>query len=216
MDHHPGDRGARSLLLLGAVYAALLAFMWLVIPLNSLPLTLLGAIAILGFMVMDPVRRRERGSDLGVTGHHFAGAVGGLIGPTIVLLAALAILNRVSGVDPKWSRFVARFGTILPWALLQQGLLQATFNRRLSRVFGDGIRSAALTAVAFGGMHLPNPLLSAATTLTGLWWARVYQRTPDLYALTLCHALLSAAAQTLLPGSWTHGFRVGPGYFRWH
>lgn len=216
MDHRFMSHDARSLFLLATVYAALLAYLWLVIPLNRLPLTIAGAVMILGFMVMDPVWRREKGSALGLTGHHFAGAIRGLIGPTIVLLAVLAILNRVTGVDPKWSRFLARFGTILPWAMLQQGLLQATFNRRLAGVFGEGVRSSALTAAAFGGMHLPNPLLSAATTLTGLWWARVYQRTPDLFALTIVHALLSAAAQSLLPGSWTHGFRVGPGYFRWH
>ena len=65
-------------------------------------------------------------------------------------------------------------------------------------------------------MHLPGALLTAVTLLTGVWWSRVYQKRPNLWALVICHALLSALAQSWLPGAWTHGFRVGPGWYRWH
>lgn len=209
------DRG-RSLLFLVLVYAGLQAYLWLIVPTNRLPLIVAGAAAILAILIGDPIRRKERADELGLTGRFLGGAARGLLWPTVALLVALVLLAQVAPVSPRWSRFLRRFLVILPWAILQQGLLQATFNRRLIRIFGPGARSSLLTGLAFGGMHLPNPLLTAATFLTGTWWARVYQRTPNLYALTICHALLSAAAQTLLPGAWTHGFRVGPGYFRWH
>jgi hypothetical protein len=206
-----------SLLFLGAVYLGLQAYLWLVVPTRDSLAIAIGAILILIVMIGDPIRRGESPRSLGLDFHHAGRAARWLVPLTLGALALLWLTNRIAGAaPPDPARFGRRFLAILPWALLQQGLLQATFNRRLSAGLGNGWPAALLVALAFGGMHLPGALLVGFTAVAGLAWARVYQLAPNLWLLVLSHALLSAAAQSTLPAAWTHGFRVGPGWFRWH
>ena len=100
----------------------------------------------------------------------------------------------------------------MPWAFVQQGLLQVTFNRRLAAIWGPGWRTATTVGLLMGGMHLPNVPLTVATTVLGVGWAAAYARAPNLWLLAASQGLLSAAAQSLIPGAWTHKFRVGPLY----
>lgn len=219
-----------SLLFLLAVYAGLEIYLWLVIPARLWPLTLIGALLILAVMIGDPWRRGETLRTVGLSFRDLLPGLRRVALPTILLVALLVATNRLlvlagpeARVPPRLglpepfsaARFLSRFLIILPWALLQQGLLQPTFNRRLSAALGPGWPAAILNGLCFGAMHLPGPALTAATFAAGTWWSRVYQKKPSLWALVLSHAILSAAAQELLPSAWTHGFRVGPGYFHW-
>jgi hypothetical protein len=208
------DRKAFTWLLLTLVYAALQAYLWFVVPTRNTPAIASGAILILTFIIADPIRRGETWDSVGLTGRNFLEAWRLLLLPTVGALALLLIVYAVTPDAPRQGRFFRRFVQLLPWALLQQSLLQATFNRRLTAVMGAGWRSSFVNGLFFAGMHLPGPLLTALTFLAGSVWSRVYQRRPNLLALVLCHAILSGAAQALLPSEWTHGFRVGPGYFR--
>lgn len=212
-----GSRTRRSLLFLVVVYLGLQAFLWLVVPTRNTPLIAAAGIVVLAVMIADPVRRGETAASAGLTLEQFGPALRALALPSLGLVALLFAVNALAdgAPDPRWSAFLRRFRNILPWALLQQGLLQVTFNRRLTALYGPGLRSAALNGVAFAGMHLPGPLLTAGTFVFGTFWSRAWQRTPNLWAFVIGHALVSAAAQTLLPAAWTHGFRVGPGWFRW-
>ncbi|MDZ4804677.1 MAG: CPBP family glutamic-type intramembrane protease, partial [Candidatus Eisenbacteria bacterium] len=207
-----------TLAYLGTLYVLLEAFLWLIVPTRNSILIGIGAVLILCVMVLDPIHRRESASSVGLSLRHLGNASRIVLPVTILLVLGLYALNRwlPDAPDPDGTRFMKRFLNILPWAFLQQGLLQATFNRRITAASSPGWRSAMIVGAAFGGMHLPNPLLVTLTSIMGTIWGRAYQRAPNLWVLILSHALLSAAAQSALPSAWTHGFRVGPGYYRWH
>jgi membrane protease YdiL (CAAX protease family) len=99
------------------------------------------------------------------------------------------------------------------WGLVQQYALQGFVNRRAQIVFGAGIRSVLLVALVFALLHLPNPWLSIATFAGGIVSAAVYQRQPNLFALSLAHALMSLLLVFAVPNSILGGLRVGLRYF---
>jgi len=204
-------------LFLGAVYLGLEAYLWWIVPTRNSLYIAVGAIVILVVLIGDPIRSRETAASIGLDATHLRRASIQLLPLTALAMLMLFAVNRLSGEAlPDMHRFGRRFLAILPWAFLQQGMLQATFNRRITAHLGPGWPAAGIVALAFAGMHLPGPLLVAMTGLAGLVWARVYQSAPNLWVLVLSHALLSAMAQSSLPREWTHSFRVGPGWFRWH
>ncbi|HEX7877824.1 MAG TPA: CPBP family intramembrane glutamic endopeptidase [Candidatus Eisenbacteria bacterium] len=216
-DRNPTPGGAAPWFFLGAVYLGLEAYLWLVVPTRNSLLIAIGAIVVLFVLVGDPIRRGETADSVGLDVTHLRQATLRLLPMTALAMIVLFAVNQlVAAPPPDLPRFGRRFLAILPWAFLQQGMLQATFNRRITARLGPGWRAAGLVALAFAGMHLPGPLLVAITGLAGLVWARTYQSAPNLWVLVLSHALLSAMAQSSLPREWTHGFRVGPGWFRWH
>ena len=101
----------------------------------------------------------------------------------------------------------------LAWGLLQQYVLQAFINRRAQILFGKGAGSILVVAMVFALLHLPNPWLMGATFFSGLIWAAVYQRAPNLYALALSHAFLTWALISTFPASALHSLRVGYKFF---
>ena len=212
-----GRRPRDSWLFLLLVYLGLQLYLWVVVPTRYVPAIVAGAVPILAVLIGDPIRRGETADSVGLTGRHIRRAAIIALPMTLGAAIVLLLVNQFSGAGaPDWSRFGRRALAILPWALLQQGMLQATFNRRIVAARGPGWSSALLVGFAFAGMHLPNPFLTGLTLVAGTAWARLYQSAPNLWILVLSHTLLSAAAQTTLPSAWTHGFRVGPGWFRWH
>lgn len=99
------------------------------------------------------------------------------------------------------------------WGFLQQYALQAIVNRQAQRIWGKGFPSVLFVALIFGGLHMPNPALVIATFAGGCLWASVYQRTPNLFALAMSHAMMSMLLIWALPPSALHGMRVGLGYY---
>ena len=119
---------------------------------------------------------------------------------------------RAAGGRAGWSLFgLPVWG--FAWGLLQQLVLQGFVNRRAQLIFGKGFGSVVLVASVFALLHLPNPLLTAATFAGGLLWAWAYQRTPNLIALALSHAVMTWVLVSTLPGSALGGLRVGYKYF---
>ena len=99
------------------------------------------------------------------------------------------------------------------WGLLQQYALQGFINRRAQILWGRGWLSVFLVALVFGGLHLPNPLLSLATFAGGLVWAYAYQRAPNLPALGLSHGLMTWVLVSSLPPASLYNLRVGFKFF---
>ena len=152
--------------------------------------------------------------DVGWRWDNFLAALRLLVIPTFVAGGLILVVGFYSGgfrsnkwLDWKWLMW------LLVWALIQQYSLQGFINRRAQLVFGRGFRSVLLVGAIFATLHLPNPLLTLATLVGGILWATIYQRTPNLFALSLSHALISLLLVFALPNSFLHGLRVGFRYF---
>ncbi len=103
---------------------------------------------------------------------------------------------------------------ILPfWGMAQQYGIQGVVNRRLQSMLGSGWSSSLLTGLIFSALHLPKPTLTLATLIAGIVWSFVYQRFPNLYAIALSHALLSASLANSFPVWLLPNMKAGLGYF---
>lgn len=164
----------------------------------------------LALMIFSHRAYGETLSDIGFRTDNFVAAAKLLVIPTIVAMALIVVISGFSSANPplRW-----RFLLVPFWALFQQYALQGFMNRRAQIVAGKGWKSAALVALLFAIVHLPNPLLFALTFAGGLIWAIVYQRQPNLFALALSHALTSVTVALFLGSKWTNGLRVGFKYF---
>ena len=170
----------------------------------------------LGIILMG-LSHRARGETLRTIGwrvDNFWRAVLLLVLPTlcgVVIIVVAGFLTGGFGSD-KWREW--RWLVWLPaWTLIQQYALQGFVNRRAQIVFGAGYRSVLLVAAVFALLHLPNPWLTIATLLGGVVWAAIYQRVPNLLALSLSHAVMSMLLVWALPTSVLKALRVGLRFF---
>ncbi len=101
-----------------------------------------------------------------------------------------AVVDRVLN----W-RIVAAFGCYLPWALMQQTLLQFYLLGRLLALFPKRFLWAPLmiTGICFGLVHLPDVWTALVTVAAGALWSFIYYRYRLLLPLALSHAALGSA-----------------------
>jgi membrane protease YdiL (CAAX protease family) len=201
---------------IASVTSSFLIAEWMVMPFaeNS---KIVAAIPIgLAFilMLLSHRARVESAREIGWRLDNFGSAVRLLILPMLIGVVALIGI----GLMMKSLRFdrqqVLEWAVWLPlWGLMQQYVMQGFINRRAQILFGGGSKSVLLVALIFALLHLPNPWLSVATFAGGLVWAYVYQRTPNLLALALSHALMSMLLALSLPPTTINSLRVGIKYF---
>jgi membrane protease YdiL (CAAX protease family) len=172
-----------------------------------------------GLMISSHRLRREDLRDLGFRFDNFLRA-GKLLVLPMVLTAVLCLgvgwwfggkINflRWHAGRPLGGQLLLGFG----WGLLQQYVLQGFINRRAQIIWGQGWLSILLVATVFGGLHLPNPWLTAVTFAGGAIWAAVYQKAPNLFALAVSHSLMTWVIVSTLPGSALNHLRIGFKYF---
>jgi membrane protease YdiL (CAAX protease family) len=171
-------------------------------------------VAILGFVLLSHVLRRERAETLGFHSRNLREC----LDEFLPLLGFLGLAAVAAGILLQTTRpirfsdaFLAWFG-YLPWGTFQQYLLNGYFLNRLGRVMAP--RSASLaSAMLFSGAHLPNWFLMAVTLLLGYCCARLYQRHKNLYFLGIAHATVGFLLFLVVPDSISHHLVVGPGWF---
>jgi len=167
----------------------------------------------LSLMVFSHHQRRESLRYLGVRWDNFWAALRSLVLPTAIAIV-LIILSNWGFNDGLASRPVKARLLVVPfWALFQQYALQGYVNRRAQMVAGPGVFSTVLVGVVFAILHLPSPFLVSITLAGGLIWASVYQKKPNLFALTVSHTLLSWTLALFIPNNLAQHLRVGFKYF---
>jgi hypothetical protein len=92
-------------------------------------------------------------------------------------------------------RILAAFGCYLPWALMQQTLLQFYLLGRLLVLLPKKFRfvAFAITGACFGLVHLPDVWTAGVTVIAGTVWSLVYYRYRLLLPLAFSHAALGSA-----------------------
>jgi membrane protease YdiL (CAAX protease family) len=152
--------------------------------------------------------------EIGFRLDNFVAATKLLLVPTIAAIAIIVWSSWFTSGDYFDGRLPrARFLLVPLWALFQQYALQGFINRRAQIVLGQGWKSIVFVALLFGVVHLPNPMLFVFTLVGGLIWAAVYQKEPNLYALTLSHAAASVVVSLFVPLELINSLRVGLKYF---
>jgi membrane protease YdiL (CAAX protease family) len=101
-----------------------------------------------------------------------------------------AVANRVFN----W-RILAVFGCYLPWALMQQSLLEFYFLGRLLVLFPKRhfFVPMVITGICFGLVHLPDLSTASVTVAAGFVWSVIYRRYRMLLPLAISHAALGTA-----------------------
>ncbi|MEE8350248.1 MAG: CPBP family intramembrane glutamic endopeptidase [Acidobacteriota bacterium] len=127
--------------------------------------------------------------------------VTGLFAILVLLAAALAGEYRLE----RWGDLLI----YLPWALIQQHGLQNFLFRRFRTVTSYPVLALAGAVVLFALFHLPNSPLMAATLLGGALWCWAFRRVPNLWAVSLSHALLAALLLVFFKFSLFNQFQIG-------
>src|ERR1043166_1312569 len=123
------------------------------------------------------------------------------IPPAVIFLLIGGFVAYQSGGWPgvagrvfNW-RILAAFGCYLPWALMQQTLLQFYLLGRLLALFPRQHRFVPMmiTGACFGLVHLPDVWTALVTVASGMVWSFLYYRYRLLLPLAFSHAALGSA-----------------------
>lgn len=92
-------------------------------------------------------------------------------------------------------RILGAFGWYLPWALMQQTLLQFYLLGRLLALFPKRLLPVPfiITGACFGLVHLPDICTALVTVAAGIVWGLLYYRYRLLLPLAFSHAALGSA-----------------------
>ena len=205
---------------IAAVSASALVAEWAVFGLagEGTPVLMFPVVTAVAFMLVSHRLRRESAREVGWRLDNFWPAARLLL-PTMLIVSALLVgLGWYAGTLDlgRWEGGQSILGMpalSLLWGPLQQYALQGFINRRAQLVFGPGRSSVLLVGFLFALFHLPNPWLTLATFTGGLFWAWVYQRAPNLFAVGLSHGLMTWVLISSVPPSALHNLRVGFKYF---
>jgi Type II CAAX prenyl endopeptidase Rce1-like len=133
---------------------------------------------------------------------------------TGMVLGVAALLGEKPPVNGDWppARDLWQYSI---WAMVQEFILQSFFYVRLESVLGS--ESAVIAAaLLFSLAHLPNPVLTVATLVGGLFFCEMFRRTRSIFPLGIIHAALGLALAETIPDHWMHHMRVGIGYLHFH
>jgi membrane protease YdiL (CAAX protease family) len=199
---------------IASVVASVLLTAWVLTPLQLQQrwLEALPGVCALLLMLHSHRLHGETLAQLGFTTQHFGRAVKLLLGPMLLVTALLIGVGAWAHSLNFGRRFWLSLLVLPAWGLTQQYILQGFIYRRLQLVFGAKKLTICLAAALFALVHAPNLPLMFLTLLGGLVWTWVYERAPNLFALGLSHALMSAIAMSSLPAWFLQSMSIGYKY----
>lgn len=171
----------------------------------------------LAYVVLSVVRRRHSAEEVGFSRRSLLRGWWTL--PAALSLSGFMILVAwwagTLHVVTHGRAMVAGSVLYLVWALEQEFMLQGFFYLGLKRLAGErwAIVSAAFL---FAFAHLPNPVLTVATLLGGLFFTAIFAQYRNLLVVAFLHAILGITLAMTAPDSVNHHMRVGLGYLRYH
>jgi hypothetical protein len=198
---------AEVVLIIGLIFLII----WVVKPLGRPGLDLSLRVLVGGLLLGSPWFHRDSPKRLGLRLDNFWNALASVL-PISLLAAGLSIaagyyLVTIDLPDNPGLELAYYF----MWATAQQYALQSVILLRLEDG-GLGDRSPLVAATLFSLVHAPNPGLLALTLLGGLLWCSTFRKHPNLFAVSLTHAILAVVIDSTLPPEATGGYRIGPAY----
>ena len=192
--------------------AILFAIIWFVSPSLRGLHPVIVALILLALPVFSMILHRDRFRNIGLRFDNIGQSSGEVLLLTMLLGGVILLIGA-------WSGRTIRIGAIAPmsilaywpWSLSQQFVLQGFVLRRLNESILTGHQAAFASACLFGAVHLPNPLLTVATTIAAYGWCRLFQRHPNLFTIALSQAFLAVLLMAQFNGM-HHLMRVGPGF----
>ena len=86
-------------------------------------------------------------------------------------------------------------------ALSQQFAIQCFFHRHVKKWFPR--RSLPIVVIFFVVMHVPNPFVMLGTMYLMYFWAKCYQKYPNIYALAFSHHIISLTMKYSMPATFS-------------
>jgi len=214
--HPPTPRASRAdaLCEIACLFFCVELIMW-VVPVVPEMRTAYAGLAgmIILLLVATHLRDRPQARELGFRLDNFLPVLGRISLRFAPFIAVILVTGLASHSLSFGARFYGMLLSVPLWALLQQYMLLAFVHRRLRVVFGGGQRTVAVTALLFALLHLPNPMLTLACAVAGYIWTDAYERSPNLYANALTHAVASALIANALPHWLLKNMVVGLNHF---
>jgi len=173
-------------------------------------------IGLLAMVLVSHVAHRDRPADMGLTLAELHGNARIALPLALILFVpavAYALASRKILILPLSSNALEAFAFYGAWCVVQQYLMQSYFHRRLMRLSRNPHLTSAIVALMFGAAHLPNPILTAVTSLGGFLLGEIFARHRNIYPLALAQTVGGFVVAVLSPASIIHNMRVGPGYF---
>lgn len=194
-----------------AIYAGILLYIWrwqYSQPYAWIPL--------LAIVVLSHFVYHDRPAAMGLTGRDLRACARSAV-PLLAIIVLGAVIygfwasNRLLRLlQPRTSiPFLGYF----VWCCFQQYLTQSYFHRRLMKIIRTPHWSSVAVALMFGGAHVPNLILMAATLIGGFIFAEIFARHPNIWPLAFVQAVAGVLIGVLSPPGLIHNMRVGPGYF---
>jgi len=154
---------------------------------------------------------RDKREELGIRLDNFFRALKVAAIPNLFLLAIMLMWGLLTrGLSSDLSHSIL---TYLPWALLQQYILQNFLLARLGTIMGRTTLAAATAALVFALIHLPNSGLVVASLVGALVWCKIFLKVPNLLVVSLSHALLGILLVVFFKFSGFDQLHVGrPGF----
>lgn len=195
------------------ILAYAFCLVWLIAPANKIFLLISSVICVVVFTLVSHRLHGETRFTIGIRLDNIASSLKQHAVFTSLSLLAILIAGFIVN-DLRWDEIsILEVMAYFLWACFQQYFFQSVFTSRLKDLLGNRHQLAFVNALLFSAIHIPNPFLIITTFICGYFWTCFFQRHPNLFILAANHAVLAMAIHHALPGTITHGMRVGPMFY---